>query len=127
MTPNRKYEQGVRFERWLVKWYENFPEQPLVARTAGSHGKYDVIVVFPRSLTLLQAKTVTASSLPNFDLNEMLDEVTEGRIYKLAVAVKVKNRYNRLCFWRTSAGKLWNSWDQLAPEVEAWANKIIAS
>lgn len=61
--PNRNYLRGVRFERERLKHYKEVMKHE-VMRTAGSHGKFDIITVdAPRAIvTLIQCKVVSSLS-----------------------------------------------------------------
>lgn len=48
------YTKGRRFEYQLMKYLRNF--NPVVMRTAGSHGLFDIIAVKPGAILFIQAK-----------------------------------------------------------------------
>lgn len=60
-TMNRNYEAGVRFEREVMKGFNE--DGFLAVRTAGSHGPFDVIVIARDGhVTFIQCKVVRSEA-----------------------------------------------------------------
>ena len=63
--PNRSYQRGVRFERERLKHYKELGHEAL--RTAGSHGKFDIISIDDKHgiVNLIQCKVTNDLSTAN--------------------------------------------------------------
>ncbi len=87
--PNKNYLSGRRFEyatmeRWKTKGYA-------CARTAGSHGFFDVIAVrLDRKPELIQCKVVEADSTSKRLLKSFKESTIPSSFYHQVLEVKVK-------------------------------------
>src|SRR5690242_18849916 len=88
---NSNYVAGRAFEyetmkRWKVKGYD-------VLRTAGSHGKFDVVAVRPdRKPELIQCKRCSDKSEAEGLIRTFLEETPPSRYYHQVIEVKIKGQ-----------------------------------
>lgn len=91
--PNKNYLAGRRFEYDLKKSYEKAGAH--VMRTAGSHGKFDLIVVpiglgKDKMIQLIQCKLITKASMAKKLESDFRKNTTPHTHFLQVLAIKVK-------------------------------------
>lgn len=87
---NKNYQRGVRFERELKKIWETKGYH--VLRTAGSHGKFDLICVdSERPIELIQCKVTERLSVAKKMVKEFRENppLTPTKYFHQSLVVKV--------------------------------------
>lgn len=89
VMPNRNYVAGVRLERDVMEMYRKLGYS--VARTAGSHGSYDVLAFDPqRPIELIQCKRCSTEAEKDKLYRDFKTKTIPSKFFHQALAIKIK-------------------------------------
>ena len=98
--PNRNYNRGVRYERQLVNALKACGAE--AARTAGSHGRYDVVAVATDMATACQVNRAfewLSTQQPKDPWFDWVVRLTGGPDHKLCYAKVVNNGHGEWAYF----------------------------